>query len=143
MTLLRPKSFSKEVLEDVLCELQLSMEELSERLGVSVAVESKEFAPLKGSVRLKLRILDAFGRPEKPYVTDFKLYANLLGLQCKDLGKVFHVNKTSYRLLGYNPNNKLQPFVVENAVTGRRRAMREVLVLKALAHDPAPDLNCQ
>lgn len=128
----RPKSFTHETFQEIAFAIEEAVSDLGDRLGVSIALGKKNFNSLKGEIGLSLRILDANGKPEKPWVTDYKLYMPIHGLRMKDLGTTFKVNKTTYKLLGYNPNRQMRPFVAENLKTGKKAALGEAFVQRAL-----------
>jgi len=133
----RPRVFTNEAFRQVVSRLFSALERAAEEVGVSVCLAGKSHGDYKGEVILHLGILDAFGQPERPIVTDFKLYAELLGLKKGDLGRTFTHRGKTYRLKGYNPANKARPFVLVDLEKGRRVYMGEALVVGALTQSEA------
>jgi len=102
--------FSKPVCKDLRDTFFAEVEELAKKYGMEADTKNMRFYDTSCDVKLVLTIAGA----ESVEVKDFKLYANMFGMEPTDLGRKYRSNGKVFTISGYlRSRRKLNILIVD------------------------------
>lgn len=136
-------NLTKESLKTLRADMDAALASVGAKHGVRFRLGSCTFWPTTAKFKLELATVGDNGVVVDKDMETLRRYTDILGLSMKDLEKTFKLwDGRSYKLAGYVPRRYSRPFVLVDAVSGRRVVAPKDAVLKALgAEDLGPNFR--